>query len=186
MFRSILARRAARVWLCIKRSVVPGAAFAFLYMFAYTVYSAIAKGGDGLSWFDLFNNMITAFVVSVAGHTLYRLGDFKGKSFHRYDEGLIGTAFTGLKRSSMMFEEGLDLFHKNDFRRALEVFTDLENGEFKLTDEETGVNEFYRGRCYHIMNAFPNAIICYEKPFPKMKGKIKVFPYNHSEWRDLQ
>ena len=62
-----------------------------------------------------------------------------------------------------MFEEGLDLFHKNDFRRALEVFTDLENGEFKLTSEETGVNEFYRGRCYHIMNAFPNAIICYEK-----------------------
>lgn len=29
----------------------------------------------------------------------------------------------------------------------------------------------------------PSAIICYEKPFPKMKGKLKVFPYQHDEWR---
>ncbi len=29
----------------------------------------------------------------------------------------------------------------------------------------------------------PSAIICYEKPFPKMKGKLKVFTYNHNEWR---
>lgn len=32
----------------------------------------------------------------------------------------------------------------------------------------------------------PSAIICYEKPFPKMKGKLKIFPYNHNEWGDLQ
>jgi tetratricopeptide (TPR) repeat protein len=132
-------------------------------MFVYTVYSALMKGGDGLGWFDLFNNMITAFTVSVAGLTLLKLADFKGKLFHRYDESLIGTAFAGLKRSSMLFEEGLELFHRNDFRRALEVFTDLGNGDMKLTAEETGVNEFYRGRCYQIMNAFPNAILCYEK-----------------------
>lgn len=27
----------------------------------------------------------------------------------------------------------------------------------------------------------PSAIICYGKPFPEMKGNLKIFPYNHYE-----
>ncbi len=30
----------------------------------------------------------------------------------------------------------------------------------------------------------PGAIICYGKPFPEMKGNIKVFPYNRNEWNE--
>ena len=61
-----------------------------------------------------------------------------------------------------MFEKGLELFEKSDFRMALEVFTDLGNSSFKFTQHETAVNEFYRGRCYHILGAYPNALMCYD------------------------
>jgi len=46
--------------------------------------------------------------------------------------------------------------------------------------------EFMKGYNEMLKRIKPCAIICYEKPFPKMKGKLKVFPYNHNEWRDLQ
>ncbi len=46
--------------------------------------------------------------------------------------------------------------------------------------------EFMKGYNEMLKRIKPCAIICYEKPFPKMKGKLKVFPYNHNEGRDLQ
>ncbi len=46
--------------------------------------------------------------------------------------------------------------------------------------------EFMKGYNEMLKRIKPCAIICYEKPFPKMKGKLKVFLYNHNEWRDLQ
>lgn len=44
-------------------------------------------------------------------------------------------------------------------------------------------NEFMKGYEEMLKRIEPCAIICYEKPFPKMKGKIKVFSYDHNEWR---
>ena len=32
----------------------------------------------------------------------------------------------------------------------------------------------------------PSAILCYGKPFPEMKGNIKVFPYNHHEHSEAE
>ena len=32
----------------------------------------------------------------------------------------------------------------------------------------------------------PSAIICYGKPFPEMKGNLKVFPYNHYENKEAK
>lgn len=46
--------------------------------------------------------------------------------------------------------------------------------------------EFMKGYDEMLKRIEPSAIICYEKPFPKMKGKLKIFPYNHNEWGDLQ
>ena len=43
--------------------------------------------------------------------------------------------------------------------------------------------EFMKGYNEMLRRIKPSAIICYEKPFPKMKGKLKVFPYQHDEWR---
>ena len=46
--------------------------------------------------------------------------------------------------------------------------------------------EFMKGYNEMLQRIEPSAIICYEKPFPKMGGRLKVFPYNHDEWRELQ
>lgn len=46
--------------------------------------------------------------------------------------------------------------------------------------------EYLKGYNEMLRKIKPCAIICYEKPFPEMNGKIKVFPYNHNEWTALQ
>ena len=163
MFLSILARRAARVWLCIKRSVIQGSALAFLYISAYSLYSYIFTDDSGLEWYDLFQHLTIAFIVGVTAFTLIKLANYKGKLYHLYDEDIIGDAFTGLKRSSMIFENGFELFRNEEFRAALEIFTDLQNDDKKLSQKEISVLDFYRGRCYDILGASPNALICYKK-----------------------
>lgn len=163
MFLNMLARRARRVLLCIKRSLVKAAAFSFLCVAVQTVYYYFTSGGDGMDWFMIFNIIITSFIASAVGATLLSLRDYKGNLYHRTDDDLIGNAFTGLGKKSLMFEKGLELFGKSEFRNALEVFTDLGSGSYKLTQREIAVNEFYRGRCYDILDAKPNALICYEK-----------------------
>ncbi len=32
----------------------------------------------------------------------------------------------------------------------------------------------------------PSAIICYGKPFPEMKGNLKVFPYRFTEGKEMR
>ncbi len=44
--------------------------------------------------------------------------------------------------------------------------------------------EFMKGYNKMLEIIKPSDIICYEKPFPKMGGKIKAFPYYHNEWRE--
>ena len=130
MFLNMLARRARRVLLCIKRSLVKAAAFSFLCVAVQTVYYYFTSGGDGMDWFMIFNIIITSFIASAVGATLLSLRDYKGNLYHRTDDDLIGNAFTGLGKKSLMFEKGQELFGKSEFRNALEVFTDLGSGSY--------------------------------------------------------
>ncbi len=46
--------------------------------------------------------------------------------------------------------------------------------------------EFMKGYNKMLEIVKPSAIICYDKPFPKMGGNLKIFPYNHNEWNDFR
>ncbi len=163
MLRSILAKRTKRVLLCIKRSVPKAAAFVPLSAVVFLIYEAINDKGGSIRYTEAIYLMLCCYFICLIAFTVEEVARYKGRIFHLYDEELIGDAFTGLGRSSMMFEDALELFEKNNFRMALELFTDIGNGKFKLSQRETAVLDFYRGRCYHILNVFPNAVICYEK-----------------------
>lgn len=162
MFRSILAARTRRVLLCFWRSIPNALAASFVFSIAVFALR-MATGEKNTTLSNNISAMSMLFFLHWIGISFYKISRLKKSIFHRFDDELIGSAFTGINRRSKLFEKGLELFHKGDFRNALEVFTDLSNEEKDMSTEEKGVNEFYRGRCYHILEACPNAVICYEK-----------------------
>lgn len=112
---------------------------------------------------DLLFLSTAVFLVSLTIFFAFELKKYGTKIFHRFDEDIIGGAFTGLDRNSRLFEAGVHTFFDGDFEGALEYFTDLDSENNGLTEEEQGVLSFYRGRCYNIMNMYPNAAANYEK-----------------------
>ncbi len=166
MFRSILAARTRRVLLCFWRSIP--IALAASFVFSMAVFAMLMLTGDKDTTFsDVMTSMFTTFLLYWTGISFYKIAHLKRSIFHQFDGEIIGNAFTGINRKSRIFEKGLELFHSGDFRSALEVFTDLGNEEKNMSKEEKGVNEFNRGRCYHILDACPNAVICYENALEK-------------------
>ena len=163
MFGSVLAMRAKRVLICIKRSVIKAAAFVPIAMTGIMIYEAIKHKGGSVSRVSIIEMTVFCFFFALVAFSADMIGKYNGKLYHLYDEELIGRSFTGLNRSSVIFEQALELFHKNAFRMALEMFTDLEISGEKLSQQETAILEFYRGRCYHILDTYPNAILCYWK-----------------------
>ncbi len=167
MFFSMIARRTRRVFLCVLRSIPKALAISALTVIIYAVYQLISNNDESISYSDLL--MLASIGASIgliifAGEDIVK---YKTNMFHLFDDEIIGTAFTGLNQRSATFGKGVELFHKGNFRNALEIFTDLGKNDNKLSVEEQSVNEFYRGRCYHILEAFPNAIICYENAMEK-------------------
>lgn len=162
MFRSILAARSKRVLLCFVRCIPKALAAAFVFSFAMFI-AFIFVIGEEIPCRSIVTDMTIFFLFFWVTLSFADVIRFRNNIFHQFDDKLIGNAFTGMDHKSRRFEYGVELFHKNDFRMALEVFTDIGREEQGLTQGETAVNEFYRGRCYHILEAFPNAIICYEK-----------------------
>ncbi|WP_303823608.1 lipopolysaccharide assembly protein LapB [Ruminococcus flavefaciens] len=161
MFRSILAARAKRVLLCFWRSIPKALAASFV--FSLFIFAALVFLGDREATYPfVIMYMAVIFLFHWLCISFVEIIRFKKSIFHQFDDELIGNAFTGINRKSRRFEKGLNLFHKNNFRMALEAFTDLGREENDLSKEETAVNEFYRGRCYDILDAYPNAIICYK------------------------
>lgn len=162
-FLPFLPVSAKRVLICIVRAVpkalaLEAAASFILFTFAFFYFS----GGE-VAYSELLGLSVFLFFVMLVICYIGQLRHYSSNFFHRYDDELIGKAFTELNRKSVLFEKGLELFHHNDFRLALEIFTDLEDEKYSKTQQEQGVVSFYRGRCYDIMGAFPNALICYEK-----------------------
>ena len=167
MFFSMIARRTRRVFLCVFRSIPKALAISALTVIIYAVYQLISNNDESISYSDLL--MLASIGASIgliifAGEDIVK---YKTNMFHLFDDEIIGTAFTGLNQRSATFGKGVELFHKGNFRNALEIFTDLGKNDNKLSVEEQSVNEFYRGRCYHILEACPNAVICYENALEK-------------------
>ena len=167
MFFSMIARRARRVLLCLIRSIPKALAISALTVICYAAYQVLFKDGGSISYSDLLMLAAIGATIGLIVFSGENILKYKNNIFHRFDDDIIGTAFTGLNHRSAIFGKGVELFHKGNFRNALEIFTDLGMNDDKLSKEEQSVNEFYRGRCYHILEAFPNAIICYENAMEK-------------------
>ena len=162
MFFSMIARRTRRVLICLIRSIPKALAISAVTVISYAAYQLMFKEGGSISYYELLMLATISAVIGLIAFSGEDILKYKTNIFHLFDDDIIGNAFTGLNQRSATFGKGVELFHKGNFRNALEVFTDLGMNDDKLTVEEQRVNEFYRGRCYHILEAFPNAIICYE------------------------
>ncbi|MCM1006583.1 MAG: tetratricopeptide repeat protein [Ruminococcus flavefaciens] len=152
-----------RILICIIRAVpkafaIEGAAALLLFIF-----SSFYFNGGAVSYSEASESLIMIFFVIWLIFFIEQLRRYSSNFFHRYDDELIGKAFTGLNRKSLLFEKGLECFAQKEFRIALEIFTDLEDEKYRKTQQEYGVISFYRGRCYDILQAYPNALMCYEK-----------------------
>ena len=123
---------------------------------------AVFSGTDSISFKPLIMWMLMFFVSAWFALFLHESVKYAGAVFHRYDEDIIGNAFTGMNRKSSLFELGMEMFHQRYFGDALEVFTQIDGDDFTKTPEEQGVLSFYKGRCYDFMNWNPNAVNCYE------------------------
>lgn len=162
-FLPFLPVSAKRVLICIKRALPKALSLETAVMLFNSVTFYLSDKDGSISYLLMLKWLVILFFICWIFAAVVQLSRYYKNFFHRYDDEIIGKAFTGLNRKSAIFEKGLELFHNNDFRLALEIFTDLDDEKYLKTQQEQGVVSFYRGRCYDIMGAFPNALMCYEK-----------------------
>ena len=159
---SIILTRTKRVLLCLKRVLVKALAATAVLTVLLTVGMAVFSGADSISFSSLIMWILTFLVASWFALFLHESMKYAGSVYHRYDEDIIGSAFTGMNRKSSLFEMGMEMFHQRYFGDALEIFTKIDSEEYNKTNEEQGVLSFYKGRCYDLMGWAPNAVNCYE------------------------
>lgn len=162
LFFSILVRRTKRVLLCLRRALTKALALQSVMMFILLAFSYFYFGGE-VRYSEVLVAMFLFLALTWSLCFFEQLFRYGKNIFHRYDEDMIGEAFADLSRTAAIFEEGLECFNKGEFGKALAIFTELDDASVKKTVKEQGVLSFYRGRCYHILGMYPNAIICYDK-----------------------
>ncbi len=163
LFLSILAMRAKRVLLCLKRVLPSALAVTACLMALSIIIMCVTQSQNTLPLSYFLYLMITLFITSWTVLFICDCIKYKGAIFHKYDENIIGDAFTGLDKKSAIFEKGMEIFREKYFGTALEIFTEIDEEKFSLNQKEKGVLNFYRGRCYDLMDWKPNAVNCYEK-----------------------
>lgn len=162
LFLSIILMRTKRVLLCLKKVLVKALAVTAVLIVLLAAALAIFSGTDSITFSSLIAWMIIFFTSSWLVLFFHESLKYSGSVYHRYDEDIIGSAFTGMNRKSSLFEMGMEMFHERYFGDALEVFAQIDSGSYTKTPEEQGVLSFYKGRCYDFMNWNPNAVNCYE------------------------
>lgn len=160
---TILLRRTKRVMVCMKRAAVNALAFDAATMFLALTAHLLFNGDRDFSAPTAFLMMTAVFLAAFIVFFLVEVSKYGTKIFHRFDEEMIGGAFTGLGKKCQRFESGLWTLHSGDFEAALNIFTELDASDLERSREEQGVLSFYRGRCYQIMGMYPNAVVNYEK-----------------------
>ena len=126
------------------------------------LYIFFGSGEDEFTFLDSVIFMLIFQSVSIGICCVFMM-IFKRRPVHKYDNMLIGDDFAGFSKKSRAFRKGVESYHRGEFRSALEIFTDLDDPQLAMDESERGILSFYRGRCYHILNCFPNAVMCYEK-----------------------
>ena len=159
---SIILTRTKRVLICLKRVLVKALATTTVMTAVLVISMAVFSDSDGYSFRTLIEWMFIFFVISWFLLFVRESLKYAGSIYHRYDEDIIGNAFTGMNRKSSMFEMGMEMFHQRYFGDALEMFSKIDDSRFSKTREEQGVLSFYKGRCYDLMGWNPNAVNCYE------------------------
>lgn len=162
LFLSILLTRTKRVLLCLKKVIIKALAATAVLTVMLIGAMAIFSGVDSIDFKTLIAWMLMFFVASWFSLFVHESVKYAGSVYHRYDEDIIGKAFTGMNRKSSLFEMGMEMFHQRYFGDALEFFVQIDGDNFSKTPEEQGVLSFYKGRCYDFMNWNPNAVNCYE------------------------
>ncbi|MBQ9897987.1 MAG: hypothetical protein IJM44_00850 [Ruminococcus sp.] len=163
LFLSLIYRRTVRMIKCFARSLPKALAVSALVITGAAAVLAVLRKGEGLSYADCSMMSLAVVLLMWVAVSLIDVLSYGMNIHHMYDDELIGKAFTGIGRKSMIFETALADFNRERYQQALEGFTAIEQGDFRLTSRETGVISYYRGRCYQIMSFFPNAAACYEK-----------------------
>lgn len=161
-FFSILKRRTKRVIICIGRALKEALAVQSVLMMILIVFSYFYFGGQ-VRYIDIIAAMTAFLAFTWTVFTFRELSKYGMKIFHRYDDDIIGEAFADMSRKSVLFEKGLEAFCNGEIRYALNLFTELDTGSYEKTDREKGILALYRGRCYHMMGIYPNAVLSYEK-----------------------
>ncbi len=146
----------------MKRSLMDAFAFTGIFSMILLLFWYLFMGTE-IALDDLLMSWFMIFLVSYVVCVVNQISGYGTKIFHAYDEDIIDDCFTHINRSSALFEQGLYLFHHNNIKEALRIFTEIDTGNYKLSQKEQGVLSFYRGRTYHLLGIFPNAVLSYEK-----------------------
>lgn len=159
-------KKIVRFWLRVVSNfhdaIIYGSFLGMLWFYVLSLTFILSHESRKLSFASAAGALVAFQTVSIIVTGVF-LTFIKRRPIHKYDSDIIGNNFTGLGRNSRTFRKGLKALHEADFRTALEIFTDLETNATGLSESEEGVLAFYRGRCYHILGAYPNAVMCYEK-----------------------
>lgn len=163
LFLSLIFKRTVRVIKCFARSLPAALSASALAVLGGAAVLSATGSSIRLSAEDCF---LFTFIIVLAMWAVVSFIDvlrYGTNIHHMYDDDIIGKAFTGFGRKSVIFETALADFNKERYQQALDGFSAIEQGNFRLSDLETGVVNYYRGRCYQIMGFLPNAAKCYEK-----------------------
>ena len=161
-FLSLLLMRTKRVLLCLRYSVVRALALAFTMTIVICSCLAVSKTTGDISIQDAAEYLVAVLISSWLIVFISEAGKYSFNAFHRFDEDIIGNAFTGLDKNSVMFEKGVEALHELYIHHALDIFTDINSSGRHFSKHEEAVLSFYRGRCYNLLGIFPNAVICYD------------------------
>lgn len=109
-----------------------------------------------LVWFGvdagLYKNyaiIIVYFITGILPAWIWSAYDWKKNTVRKYDSGIIGSCFGGIDRASLKFRKGMRFLFSGSFNASLNCFQ--ETAEFRLTERETAVLDFYTGMCYRNM-----------------------------------
>lgn len=163
---SFVFRRSKRVLRCVLRALPKAAMWTTPVLAIILILVSIHYGtlnSVNIFFTDVIELMSIIFLIAWLVFFAIEILKYSANAYHRYDEDIIGEAFTGIDKKSTVFELALDVFAANKFKHALEMFIEIGNGRFNLSNKEKGVLAFYCGRCYQIMGFYPNALYQYEQ-----------------------
>lgn len=103
--------------------------------------------------------LIADIILTCISYIIER-SNYKFFAFHKYDNELIGDAFTGFSKKDSNFAKALDLLFARDLKNSLDLLISLK--DYELSEKEKAIVDFYIARCYQLMGYASNALTYYE------------------------